>query len=513
MKKRIRQLAALGLACLLVLGGCGEKKEESAAEPVIEEIEEVIEEIEEPAVPEEEQKLPLNVHVTENQKTYYFEEGEQAYLYLQYCDVEISGDGYDSLKRNVEKWSMERSEGLRSLYSSFEETAAEEAEGNENFYGYSLYQTVSTARADESVLSLKDDTYQYSGGEHGMHYREGVNFDAQTGKRLKLTDVISDWENFSKDASSSMIYYLKETYGEELNDDYVTTVEGLWTEDTEPDWYLDASSIVITLQEYQVGPYSVGMPEIHLPYAEFSPYIKVAYLPGTGEGAAQFQANQEIFLELEGSYDEVPMMLQYDVSEENAHCSLWLGENEKTLGEFMVLGNAYLLRSDEEIYCLIEMDVVSDAYETYVYRLTEGVIKEVARLDGSVDAGNVNPDGIMINSRVYLLGTYGGTKTYHFDDKGQFVTEDTEYILKSNEMVLTTKTDLSVTLEETPNVLPAGSNIVLTSTDGETYVNFTIQETGQTGTLAVEREEGETYRLLVDGKDEYDCFETLPYAG
>ena len=137
MKKRMKQLMALGLTGMLVFTGCTGKVEE----PVIEETPEVV--IEEVTEPEEvveetvEEIVPLSIRTETKQKTYYFEDGEDAYLYLQYCDVSVEGDEYQKLKRSVENWSMERSEGLRSLYASFEESAAEEVEENENFYGYS----------------------------------------------------------------------------------------------------------------------------------------------------------------------------------------------------------------------------------------------------------------------------------------------------------------------------------------------------------------------------------------
>lgn len=514
MKKRLRQLTALGLAVMLVLGGCSEEtKEEDIASVTPEE--EVVEtvvpevEIEEPV----EEVVPLSVHIGTNNKTYYFEGGEEAYLYLQYCDVEIEGDEYASLKRNVENWSMERSEGLRSLYSTFEEAAVMEAEGNEEFYGYSLYHTLTAARADESVLSLKDDTYQYTGGANGMFYREGVNFDSKSGKKLGLRDIISDWENFSKDASAYVIYHLKENYSEELFDDYVTTVESLWFQETEPDWYLDASSIVIVIQEYMVGPYTIGAPEIHLSYAEFAPYIKEAYLPGTGDGMAEFAVNQELFLHLAGSYEETPMMLQYEMTEEAVNCSLWLGENEKSLEGFAALDDSYLLRNGDEIYCLIGVDKGSDDYVTYVYRLTEGVIEEVTQMGAAVDSGNVNPEKVVMESWVDLLGTYGGVKSYYFDENNEFVTDDTEYRLHKNHYVLTTVVDLPVVLEDAESILPAGSHIVLNATDGESYVKFTIQETGQMGILNVQRSETDYYHVTINGMNENDCFEILPYAG
>lgn len=513
MRKRMGRLAALGIAAMLILGGCA--KEEAPVivetpEETVEEIEEVEEITEEEVV---EEKIPLSVNITTNNKTYYFEDSEDAYLYLQYCDVAVEGDGYENLKRNLEKWSMERSEGLRSLYTSFEESAALDSAGEEAFYGYSLYQTLSTARVDEAVVCLLDDTYQYTGGAHGMSYREGVTFDAQSGKQLTLRDILTDYDNFSAEAAERIIYELKETHGEELFDDYITTVEEIWQEETEPEWYLDATGIVIVLQEYTVGPYTLGTPEIHLPYAEFEPYIKEAYLPVSTDGVAAFSANEEVFLQLPATGEEMPMMLSSEWENDMVSTSLWLGSQEMPLREHVVITNAYLLRRGEEVYCMIEVDMASDDYETTIYRLTDGVIEKVSQIGAAIDGGNINSDSVVMESWVYLLGTYGGVKTYQFDENGEFGTEDTEYVLHRNEFVLTTTTSIPVTLDGAESTLPAGSHIVINATDNETYVKFTIQETGQTGIMEVKRNETDYYNVTIGGMNENDCFEILPYAG
>ena len=175
--------------------------------------------------------------------------------------------------------------------------------------------------------------------------------------------------------------------------------------------------------------------------------------------------------------------------------------------------NSYLLRNHGEIFCLIEVDFASDDYVTYIYRLTEGRIQEIDQLKGSISMGNINSDKIVMEFWVNLLGTYGGVKNYRFDENQEFVTEDTEYRLSENQVVLTTMVDLPVILEETDSILPAGSHIVLNSTDGERFVKFTIQETGQTGVLLVQRAEGDYYNVSINGINESECFEFLPYAG
>ena len=511
MKKRLQTLVMMGLIAMLGFNGCNKEQEA----PVVEETPEII--VEEVEIPEEvveeavEDKIPLTIHVDKKSKRYYFENGEEANLYLQYCDVTVEGDDCENLKRNIENWSMERSEQLRSLYNSFGEAAS--SEESEYFSGYSFYQTVSTARADGAVVSLLEDDYQYEGGAHGSSYREGINFDFATGKRLALADLFYDYTAFSGEARERVVYELREKYGEELFEDYVTTVDNLWKDGAEPQWYLDASGIVIVLQEYSVGPYAMGMPEICLPYAEFAPYIKEEYLPQNTAGVAAFQVNQEIFLNLPGIEEEVSMMLVCEAQEDAVTNSLWLGQNELPMDDYLALGDSYLVKNGEDVYCMIEADMASDDYVTYIYRLTNGVIEKTEEIYGAIDAGNINAHEVKMEFWVNILGTYGGTKNYHFDEDGNFVTEDTEYILGRNDYALTTTVELPVSINDVESMLPVGSHIIINATDGENYVKFTIQETGETGILNVVRDKEEYYKIFIDGKTEDECFEMLPYAG
>lgn len=514
MKKRLSKMMLLGMGAVLLLTGC-KKKEEA---PVVEETPEIIVEEVVPEEPEEtEHVIPLSIHTKVNDKTYYFEDGETAYLYLQYCDVTVEGDGYEKVKRNIENWSLERSEGLRSLYTSFEEQAvSSNAQAQKDFYGYSLYQTVQTARVDDAVVSLLDDTYQYIGGDHGEFHREGINFDAQTGKRLALSELFTDYEHFVEDAKERIIYELKDRYEDDLFADYESSVRALWQDGAEPQWYLDASGIIIVLQEYSVGDYKIGAPEICFPYSEYKAYLKESYLPGEGDGVAVFQANQEVTFPLPGTGQNASLMFLWEEGEDGiSYSSLWLDQSELKLEDYLSLEDIYLIKYQGEVYCMLVVDYASDDYETSTYRLTNGILEKIDTFETSIDGGNINAHEIKMETRIDFLGSYGGMKTYRFDGNGRLATDDTEYVLERNRYVLTSKTDLPVLLdgEETESTLPAGSNIIINATDGETYVKFTLQETGQTGTMMVQRDPKEWSNITINGINENDCFEMLPYAG
>ena len=218
MKKRMKQMLALGVVMMLVLGGCTESPEEPVVEetPKVEEGEgiEVVEEETESIAPEK-QAVPLSVSIDTNQKTYYFEDSEKAYFYLEYCNVTVEGGENANLKKNIENWSMERSEQLRSAALSFEEDAAENFKNTgELFNNYSIYQRITTSRIDDQVVSLLENEDYYTGGAHGMFCREGINFDAKSGKRLNLAEILSDYEGFQAVATEKIIDYLKKNYEE-----------------------------------------------------------------------------------------------------------------------------------------------------------------------------------------------------------------------------------------------------------------------------------------------------------
>ena len=78
----------------------------------------------------------------------------------------------------------------------------------EYFNGYSNEYQYYVQRADEHILSIVESGWEYTGGVHGMYESGGINFDPSTGKRLELTDILTDTEGIR----TLLIERLKETY-------------------------------------------------------------------------------------------------------------------------------------------------------------------------------------------------------------------------------------------------------------------------------------------------------------
>lgn len=501
---------------LLWITGCGKQQEQA-----VQEEEPVVEVEQKPEVlPAEEEKdeIPLHISTEKHMKTYYLEEGEITYLYLQYCDVSVEGKDYGNLKRAVENWSLEKSEELRGIYPYYEECAKlSVANHSAEFSPATVYQNVYLARADEAVVSLVEET-QKDGSVFDCTYTEkimGLNYETATGKKLGLRDLTTDWKNFLETAINWITHECQEQYGEALEEGYENRIREFFGEEKEPVWYLDASGIVLICEDLSLTTegLDMGNVKVHLPYTALGQCIKDAYLPKNTDGVALLEENQEVQLLLGASKEPISFLIQCDWKEDVPTAYVKLGEKKKKMDTFSTLGKNYLIRKDEEIYCLVQYDCASDDYVTNVYCLSDGVLSQTDHVEASVNPGSISPWKVDMETWVYILGTYGGKMSYHFTEEGKLLTEDMEYQLVENDFVLTTTTDLPVSMEEQETILPAGSHVILTATDNESYVKFVIQESGQTGTLYLSRNEKEYYRIIVDGKDEYDCFEILPYAG
>ncbi len=167
-------------------------------------------------------------------------------------------------------------------------------------------------------------------------------------------------------------------------------------------------------------------------------------------------------------------------------------------------------------------DCGSDDYITYCWRWNGALesVKFSGEVRNGADAGgdyadgaveSIRNGGLTLGSFTYMLGTYGSERIYRLtEDGGIAPVEGTIWTFPNNSMWLQTSRELSVVLDDgTSAVLPSGTRLLLTGTDGVSETYFQTED-GRTGTLSVSRTDA---GWLVSGVNENDCFVSLPYAG
>ncbi len=117
---------------------------------------------------------------------------------------------------------------------------------------------------NQDIISVALTSYINTGGAHGILLISLLNFDAQTGKKIKNETIFSDLEGLKKVAKS---YFDKEIAGKKEN--YF-----------EPNTFRLPSNIgfneegaLLIYNAYEIAPYSTGITEITIPYTDINSFL------------------------------------------------------------------------------------------------------------------------------------------------------------------------------------------------------------------------------------------------
>lgn len=125
----------------------------------------------------------------------------------------------------------------------------------EALYTYEITELV------ECIISLYFERYEYTGGAHGTTTRFSFTYNAQSGKMLPLSAVVTcrEYRKFLLEQIAAQIDAEPSVYFEDA--------KALAGRTFDPDqFYLTPEGVVIYYQQYDIAPYSSGIREFLIPY-------------------------------------------------------------------------------------------------------------------------------------------------------------------------------------------------------------------------------------------------------
>ncbi len=179
----------------------------------------------------------------------------------------------------------------------------------------------------------------------------------------------------------------------------------------------------------------------------------------------------------------------------------------------------WMIRSAEGDHYLYQESYSEDGlYFVTVFDVTAGEITEIGKVDGRVgDDGIEDVNAFPWVSRVDMLGTYRGTRTVGVGAGGLPEAKEETYTIEWITKPLTIKEGKTLTAEifndngEAESiVLTGGTELTPKKTDGTTYVDAELSD-GTMCRIEIETEEG--FPHTINGVDESEYFESIPYAG
>ncbi len=177
-------------------------------------------------------------------------------------------EAYKKLGRIKVEWFKEQLEGFKKEY----------LEGMKEIPDMSMWyidqgNTIDESYRDFVVLSTGQEVY--SGGAHGSVYMTYDLIDRESGKVLKLKDIVADLKGFTKIAEK----YFRKT--NEIDPSQSLTDAGYWFEDgfyCSENFYFDGEKMIFIYNQYEVAPYVMGMPGIEIPLKEIKSYLRISLL-------------------------------------------------------------------------------------------------------------------------------------------------------------------------------------------------------------------------------------------
>lgn len=186
--------------------------------------------------------------------------------------MELQRESYaDVLSFDQEMASMNESNGS-------DDTSGESTE--DNSMRYSLESTVIVKRADDKILSYVRQNYSYTGGAHPSTMYTGNNYDPETGKILKLQDVVTDYDGLYQAVLDALVKVNESQDDSVFFDEYKDTVKSMFygadsdgatsSEDyglTDMlNWVLTDDGLYIIFNQYDIAPYAVGQFIAEIPF-------------------------------------------------------------------------------------------------------------------------------------------------------------------------------------------------------------------------------------------------------
>ena len=489
--------------------------------------------------------IPLNVELSAKYEGEWDDKGP--IITADSATIHVLDDGYEALKATLDEYNELNWQEVYTMFLEHREYAKEDTYSEDT----ELYvsREIEVTRADSKVLSFINTEKAYMGGAHGSYYANAEVYDAESGEKLELSDVVTDYD----EVYEYVIDSLKESYEADLFfDGYEEWVHEMFYEpdgamSSPLEWSMNADGLVFQFSPYIIGPWASGIFEVELPFEGNEKLFVEEYVIETDHPILSIEPNEAFTLDADGDGFEETYLLETKLVEETYSTKVMISKSmsENTNGltggserSFEFYGNLkeiYLMTAedghkylyldflhDNDFQMLEILDLSSvDQTAPEKLMLPSGGKMHVGDIGSAVYGHYVyDSEQFALYSRIYTLGTYSGFKTYSVGEDGMPVTEDEMYtIVNPNrdwETSLVSKKELTVLIhvdgsdERVEETLPKGTLFKPRKTGGETIMEMELED-GRRCDILLEKEEG--YLYTINGISEYDCFENLPYAG
>ncbi len=135
---------------------------------------------------------------------------------------------------------------------------------------YDLAVVYAVPQNDTDRVSVVFSGYEFTGGAHGMHIYQTLVFDARTGQRLAMSDVLKT-DGYLKKVADACRAKLQTMEGiKDMSDDDWLKQGTEPTADNYRYWYATKDTLHVIFPPYQVAAYAAGDFDVAIPFSELA---------------------------------------------------------------------------------------------------------------------------------------------------------------------------------------------------------------------------------------------------
>jgi hypothetical protein len=201
---------------------------------------------------------------------------------LRYPEVQGSQDAtLENLTGEVQSWINAETEGfLRNTQGATSETwngflfskysipsspswSSGQNPGNFQAIQPTVLGTESIFDGGHPVVSILFESMAYYGGAHPTEHHTSINYDLETGKSLKFADLFQPGVDYLAAIANFAKVELRQRLGlypQKIEEGAAPMIDNYTI------WNVTPDGLLITFEEYQVGPYAAGTQSVMIPY-------------------------------------------------------------------------------------------------------------------------------------------------------------------------------------------------------------------------------------------------------
>lgn len=413
-----------------------------------------------------------------------------------------------------------------------------------------MKETAYVRRADSSIISvLYTFTDKITGT--GNIIKTGATIDAQTGKKLSLSDVVTDIDELPEIVEKELLAVVDQSY---LSEDVSDYVEKYWKEIS---WIMDYQGITFVFNPGEIGSQRAGNPTVTLSYQKYPDLIAKKYQKVPENYGLQICAgSDEAYyhdLNNDGTLDQVKVYSPASAKDEG--CSEFqIIEINGTIYQISLDGNCgnedsldiAFVHFQNKNYVYIEIDAASNDFYIGIFEITNTNVRSIGTTDSwlySHEFDNYTSDESTSKWKRFVLtdpldfklarnqfpmGTTEGFRTYSLSNDGKPVSSEPWYYI-CDEQYFTIRRPVNVeVIDPSTNqksgdtTLQTGEHVLFYRSD--IYYDYENDTEKQIVFTDLKRQDGTIVRVWLDESewpttiygtytDFNDVFEGMHFAG